>query len=69
MTLPTLEDLGVRVHSDLELSQGPVDCDGELKVMEAFADGWVEVQCLECSERIMTKRPPDLSWQKRADLR
>ncbi|MHB9054231.1 MAG: hypothetical protein ACYC5F_09660 [Thermoleophilia bacterium] len=70
MTLPTLEDLGVSVHSDLEFTSGPIDCDGELEVMDVFARGqWVDLECHGCKERISMKRPPDLSWQERADLR
>lgn len=65
--LPTLEDLGVRIHSDLKYESGSVDCDGELVVL-GVAASLMDLQCSKCYQRMAMKAPADMSWQERADL-
>ncbi len=65
--LPTLENLGVRIHSDLRFDSGPVECDGELVVLDTF-EGWACLECCKCQDEASVKIPPDLIWQNRKDL-
>lgn len=67
VSLPTLEALGVRIHSDLKYEQGSVDCDGTLEVM-GMAGDFVDIRCSKCFQNMAMKSPPDLSWKERRDL-
>ena len=70
--LPSLEGLGVRIHSDIRYQDGHEDCPGELRVIEIFGskDEWVELECKKClaTMALVNKVQPDLSWQQRKDL-
>jgi len=73
MNLPTLKDLGVRIHSDISYGSGDhEDCAGELQVMATFGrkDEWVELECKKCQASVSIPNvvAPDKSWQERADL-
>lgn len=63
----TLEEMGLRIHSDIRFASGRSDCPGALQVM-GWCGSWVEVECKECFTTVMVKPPPDMSWQKRKDL-
>jgi len=58
-----------RVHSEFEYAFGPVDCDGELKVMDTIDGGkWLDVQCLKCGAKMAVPDHKQQDWRKRKDI-